>query len=261
MTAQLTLVAHYGPKPPALAHYIDQVLAMVAASAVGSHFQPYALEQIHATVVGLERIPAQPGEDENDFINLNEFVATGRRRTMDLACALRLARMLPPLTIRFGGFGPEDRRIESFGHSPYVRSFQLHLSQGRATIIGWRHWNGDFGHAGELWALRRRFDAQCGVRPKYVEDSDFFMTLGALVDLPPADSETWSALAAAAATVEARIRQQIADRPTDVVVSTNDLAVVRYQTSDLAPETSATYPILDPSLTATTLARLYGARS
>jgi hypothetical protein len=259
MAAQLTLVALYGRKPPTLARYIDQVLTMVAASEVGNHFRPYALEQIHATVVGLERIPAQPGDGDSNLFNLNEFAATGRRRTMNLACALRLARMLPPLTIRFGGFGPEDRRIESFGYSPHVRSFQLHLNQGRVTIIGWRHRNGDFAHAGELWALRRRFGAQCGMRPKYAEDSDFFMTLGALVDLPPADSETRSALAAAAATVEARIRQQIADRSTDVVVSANDLAVVRYQTSDLAPETSTAYPILDPSLTANTLARLYTA--
>jgi hypothetical protein len=253
MGAQLTLVAHYGPKPPGLARHINQVLAAIAASEVGRYFQPHCLEQIHATIVGLERVPA-----EIDVIdNLNEYAATGRRRAMELACALKLARRLPPLTIRFGGFEPEDRRIESFGRPPYVRSFQLHIAQGNATIIGWHHRDGDFRHADELWALRRRFHEQCGARPKYAADSDFFMTLGTLVDLPPSGSRAGIDLAVAAAAVEERIRRQIADRPVDVVVSAEDLAVVRYQTRDLTPTTSTAYPVLDPSLTATTLAQLY----
>ena len=50
---QLTLVSHYGPKPPTLARLIIE-LQQLLAQQLGTSFVPYALEQVHATVVGLE---------------------------------------------------------------------------------------------------------------------------------------------------------------------------------------------------------------
>ena len=52
---QLTLVAWLGDKPDALARILIDCQESIGAK-LGQAFEPYALEQIHATVVGLERV-------------------------------------------------------------------------------------------------------------------------------------------------------------------------------------------------------------
>ncbi|MCB0046445.1 MAG: hypothetical protein KDD92_13540 [Caldilineaceae bacterium] len=251
---QLTLVAFWGDKPPAFQRYLAEIGGRIGASPLGARFTPYAPEQIHATIVGLERMENEPG-----CYNLNQFLTTGERRSMDLAAALGLARAWPRLTVRFGGFDPDDDRVTSFGQTPFVRSFQLRRKAGKVMLMGWLHADGDFRRAGELWRLRRRFAEEAAVRPKYWADHDFYLTLGTLT--LPTDAAPSSAKPSAAEAFQATMRDYIAANPIDVIVSAADLAFVRYVDPALPLNGSSAYPVEEVGLDAQKLASLYTSRA
>ncbi len=250
--AQLTLVALYGRKPPQFARYLNAINELIQRSPLGSSFRPYALEQIHATIVGLERT-ATP----HAFENANRLAAANERATMDFERALHLARTFPPLTVRFGGFEPEERPFLSQGQRPYVRSFQVSRQQGKVIIIGWRHQGGDFSVHADLWTLRRQFGEEANVWPKYAEDSDIFITLGDLTAVSPTNPAGARSDAAAIGALEAAVRQQLVQRPIDVPITPAELSFVRYLEPALAPSTSTALPVLDPDLSASSLAACY----
>ena len=64
MTKQATLVSLYGDKDPRLAQFIRGCQAAVA-SALGDAFEPYALGQVHATIVGLEKRQGTHNQNRN----------------------------------------------------------------------------------------------------------------------------------------------------------------------------------------------------
>ena len=78
----LTVVAFYGPKPDALGALIGSV-QQAFAQALGAAFRPRPVDDVHATVIGLEDAPGC-ADDVAAF----------------LAAELRRA----PLELRFGGF-------------------------------------------------------------------------------------------------------------------------------------------------------------
>ncbi len=250
--AQLTLVALYGHKPPHLARYLNTINELVLRSPLGPFFRPYALEQIHATIVGLERT-ATP----HAFENANRLAAANERATMDFARALHLARTFPPLTIRFGGFKSEDKRLASRGQSPSVRSFQIQAQQGKVIIVGWHHRRGDFSVHADLWTLRRQFGEEANVWPKYAEDSDLFVTLGELTTASYKDSPCARLDFPAIEALEATVRRQLARHPIDVPITPAKLSFVRYIEPTLVSSTSTALPVLNPDLNASSLAACY----
>ena len=252
---QVTLVAHYGPKPAELAEHVGVALTAIERSSVGRHFRPYAPDQMHGTIVALDRAPARAG-----FDNANRLAAAGVRQPMNFARALTLARAFPRLTFRFGGFALDDRRIESAGQTAYERSFQMRPEQGKVIIIGWHHDGENFAAYRALWAVRRRFAAQCGIWPKYDNDSDFYMTLGDLIDLPAPGSADRRRLAGAMRALEAAVRQEFARHPVDVPTAASDLSFVRYSSPALPPTTSRAHPAADPALTPMRLRQWYNDR-
>jgi hypothetical protein len=247
--AQLTLVAFYGPKPVPLARLVAAIHTEIAASPLAPYFRPYTVAQIHATIVGLERA------EYHGLKNANFAAIRGEQAVMNLERALALARAWPALTIRFGGFKPEDRQLTSQGHSPYVRSFQLRLRQQKVVLIGWSHQAGNFERHTMLWALRRHFGQAANVWPKYDNDSDLFLALGELA-IPEEEAR---ATGNACIRLEATVRDQLSGAPIDVPLTAADLAFVCYTTPTLDPASSKAWRVLDPHLSAALLAGAYEA--
>ena len=258
---QLTLVAHYGPKKsPRQAPFMAYARACqqaVARSLLNERFTPYQEAQIHGTLIGLEETAGHPGAGPDIHYNANLWEQSGELRAMDLDCALDLARALPPLTIRFGGFDPQDKVIESRGRSAYARSFGIDWRTGKVVIMGWAHERGDFSGYTKFWAIRQAFGLQCWVHHKYENDSDFFVTIGELTGLERLDGGSLTQLRSAGERVAESIRARIAAprRAVDLPLCADDLSVVCYTDERLAPATSKAFPVTDPSVDAVTLWR------
>lgn len=240
---QATLVAFYGPKRGPLAKFLsacqDQLRRSVRQLGSGIEFRPYALAQIHATVLGLER-SAGPG-----FYNRNLQEISGRRQAMRprqlFDFILRSDHL--PFQVQLGGFADRDYPFQSRGARPYHRSFSV---QGRtAVVIGWPvvaaggkgacrshgHAPGSRAPPGyplALDALRRgacRFNVlHRWYREPTDIDNDLYLRLGALqADLSAAQRQL----------VEAQIRRALSARlPLTLQLTASDLAVVSYPADD-----------------------------
>lgn len=126
---QRTIVAWYGAMPEGLARLVAECQKLVAGLLPG--FVPYALEQVHATVVGLERV-ADTAEENRNF-----SVLRGERRRMDAEGYLRYLgeSSLLPFEVQFGGFEDRDYPFTSRGLRLYERSFSV---QGdKVVLMGW----------------------------------------------------------------------------------------------------------------------------
>src|SRR5881394_3532147 len=119
---QLTLVSHYGPKPAALGEKIRLLQSMLTEQ-LGSGFKPYALEQVHGTIIGLEG--ARVGMH---IRNENFRRYRGTERLIDFHGLLHFLRTWtePDWNVRLGGFDPvRDHGFTSAGQHPFVRSFSV----------------------------------------------------------------------------------------------------------------------------------------
>ncbi len=91
---QVTLVAHYGRKPAGLAAFLRYLQNNLATS-LGRAFQPYDIEQVHATIVGLEGCRA-------------DGAIRGRRSglSIDLSGIVGFLRgdAFAPIQVRVGGY-------------------------------------------------------------------------------------------------------------------------------------------------------------
>jgi hypothetical protein len=204
---RLTLVAFYGPKPDALSTLIAAAQEVLGAE-VGSAFRPRALDDVHATILGLEDAPGCAG-DVGAFI----------------AAQLRAA----PIELQFGGFSPDETALLSRGRSLHERSAVL--AGGRAVVIGWPVERGrPTARLGEL----RRDCARFGAVHKYhrgttAPDPDVYMVIGD-TDAPRAE------------TAEA-VRAAVLDRPTSVRLTAADVSLVRYADPALPRASSTRWPI------------------
>ena len=239
----LSLVAFYGPKPKQLVDYLLWCLELLD-TAVSAGFKPYELDQIHATMVGLEGryIDGQP-------VNEN-FLRLGSTRPMNLPGAIEFLREASeiPFQCRLGGFrSGEEYGFQSFGRHPFERSFEIQKS-GAVVVIGWPFAHGTVSR--ELVALRRGLESY-NILHKYhmtesVEDNDCYFVLGHL-DVESADPAELAAVTGA-------IRAKIAEaEPTLLTVDRDCLAFVRYADRSLPTSSSLRMPLrrdgslLDPS--------------
>lgn len=215
---QLTLVSHYGTKPVELERLI-RACHEVLARGLGGGFEPYASEQVHATLIGLE------GRREGDRI-----VNAQSRRRVDPGALLAFVRdEIPSLRVRIGGYRAEaDYGFTSRGQHPAERSFSI---QGRiAVAMGWPD-----DATSSLDRLRRKFDERLGVRHKYhtsadAVDNDFFFVLGTVTTPVPAE-------------VGNEVRACLAQSPVVVIVGRSTLRIVAYQDPRLPRETSQAFAL------------------
>lgn len=241
---QLTLVSHYGSKPPAFATLLGELQAHLRDS-LGRAFIPYDLAQIHGTIIGLEG-QRLAGEVHNEnFRRLRQRV-----QPIDFARLTSAARSMDAFQVRVGGFSERSRcDFVSNGRPPHERSFSI---QGEiAVAMGWPWQDGRYSE--RLVDFRKALE-QCGVLHKWHRneadrDNDFFFVLGRID----------AAIATAAkAEGESRLRRMLATRyPLELNVSSDTLAFVAYDDPRLPLSTSRVLAVNDPATTAEALRDLY----
>jgi hypothetical protein len=217
------------------------------------YFHPYALEQIHGTLVGMERATGQAG-----FVNANLLARTGDAIEMNFSRLTTTLAPHLPLAIRFGGFAADALPFLSAGHSPYTRTFSLQWLTGRCTLIGWPHRDGDFATRRVLNAIRDDLERACGLAHKYPEDNDFFLVLGRLLLPESLAGDELTELHGAAAVVEAKVRALLSSHPVDLVLGLDDLRIVAYEDVTLCPGSTASHELRNKDLTDAAIRRLYG---
>jgi hypothetical protein len=203
--SRTTVVAWYDPLPAGLAQVVDRVQTS-AVRLLGDGFTIRRPEQVHATVVGLERAsaPFDPAP---------------------LAAHLRAA-LTPPLTIRFGGFAPDDRRYLSRGRPLHERGFGVYGT--KAVLVGWPV-EGDAPT--RVLAELRRDCGTFGAAHLYGDDDpDVYLVIGEVGDVPVQHA------------VQA-VRRELAAAPVAVPLSADDLALVTYVDTALPRASTSWRPL------------------
>jgi hypothetical protein len=129
MSTQVTLISLYGDKNEDFSAAIKK-WQQVVAEGVGSAFTPYDVRQIHATIIGLERVRA-PAYNAN--------FSTHRKRDVAMNFDGLLAYVRGcghvPFEVQLGGFAQRDYPFTSRENTPYERS--LSVQGDKVVVIGW----------------------------------------------------------------------------------------------------------------------------
>lgn len=237
---QATIVALYGDKPEPLRSLLASLQADVA-DVLGRRFTPYRLEQIHATIVGLERNERQATR----LVNRNHAILRGAEVAMDFDGLLGFLRTsgLIPFTVQIGGFAERDYPFASRGARPFERSFSL---QGRsAVVMGWPVTARSYP---PVLAQLRRGAERFGIVHAYHAttadtDNDFYFRLGVIGDPPPVGDGIAEDLAR-------RLRQRLAAQPPlAATIGLSQLSVAFYAAPELSPATTRAFAVDDPAVT------------
>lgn len=245
----LTLVAYYGTKPDPLKQII-RLLQTALGSGLGPGFFPYAVDQVHATIVGLEG-----WRDGAEVFNSNTAQAASRHSAMNLHGLFQFMQGMPPLHIQIGGYSPSSNYpFTSRGLHPYLRSFSLNGTL--AVMMGWPA--ADSAYPMTLDALRRR-GRQYGILHKYHwnetdVDNDLFLVLGRVERKFVSEEK--------AETMQGALRQLLADQePLDLEIRSEDISVVAYMDTQLPTASSVRYSLSEALASVDTLKHLYDQQS
>ena len=248
MTKQATLVALYGTKDARFAQFILDCQAAVA-SALGDAFEPYTLEQVHATIVGLERRQGTRNQ------NRNFWQHQARSLEMDLDGYIDFLQntTLLPFDVQFGAYEERDYPFTSdpfqrgLETRPYDRSFVVW--HDKVVVMGWpvvEDAHGQERHRYPLTLERiRRIAQQYGLlhgyhRTEEAVDNDLYMRIGLIG--PPA---------VATASFLHDIRRTLSEwPPLTLSITINDLSIARYQDDRLPTETTVAIPVTKYAATA-----------
>lgn len=241
---QLTLVSHYGEKPREFRDLIQE-LQRPLLSTLGNNFLPYAVEQVHGTLVGLEGTATG-----NDVLSHNFLQLSGERRPFDFPGLLKFLRDdFAGFEIQIGGFHPDqDYGFTSQDKSPFLRSFSL---RGPAAVaMGWPRQQNSYPL--ELDLLRRSLE-RFGALRKWAWrdgeiDNDFYFVLGQLREPIPQPQLL---------AVESDIRAHLSKSSHLLRVGPETLSFVAYSDLRLTPETSRVLKLSDCAITAQSLAEVY----
>ncbi len=125
----VSLVALYGPKPDDLSWLIKQCQDQIAKMA-GRSFHPYDLEQIHATIIGLDQVPNTSGW------NLNYWNYRQRSAPMRFGAMLQFLRSdWFPFQVQIAGFQNRFYALPTRIGQPYQQTFSL--QDGKVILRGW----------------------------------------------------------------------------------------------------------------------------
>jgi hypothetical protein len=219
----ISAVAFYGPKTGRLRELLTGVQALIAEH-LGGDFRPYALDQVHATLIALNGVRAG-GTIVNEYL----LEHAGERREMDLPRVMDILarRFATPLRVRIGGFRPGQAvPFTSRGQHLAERSFSV---QGEAfVLVGWPA-DSLAGAARPVDELRREMNA-AGVLHRYHTkpadvDNDLHLVVGHHDGAP----------AAALARATAAVRDKLAADPADLTIGLSDVKIVAADSHTLAP--------------------------
>jgi hypothetical protein len=224
---QLTLVSYIRNKPAGLENSISRCKQFISDSEIGHFFKPYQTEQIHATLIGLEMI-----EKEGLLYNKNFFEKTRENKPVRLESLQKIITECLPLSIRFGGFKREYDHFLSAGRTPFERSFGIDPITRKIVLMGWPHTANIFDQA-LLLKYRKNFEDQCHVSHKYENDNDLYLVLGELDDSNNARNKNSDALIQSVQELNRKVRQFMAENPTDIMLTTDDIYLVMYSDPQL----------------------------
>lgn len=207
------MVAWYANRPASLTELVNR-LQQAAVRRCGTGFAPRPLEQVHATLLGLER-PVRGGP--RDLDGLLRYLAGEFRRE--------------PLDVQFGG--PDtDRRPLSAGKTRYERS--LVTAGTRFVLIGWPVPPAPFSRVGDIRRQAERFGFRHKYHPRPEDlDIDVYLVLGDITD---------SAQPGMAELVE-RLRREVLVTPVLVPLTADALSLVEYVDPRLPAATSVRWPV------------------
>jgi hypothetical protein len=228
----LSMVAFYGKKAPELGSLIQEIQSCIT-SVVEDKFKSYRLEQVHATLLGLE------GRKDSQGI-INKWFLQYRKETRyidfsNLLNYLRFSGRLP-IVVRIGGY---DRAVDygflSRDRHPYDRSFNI---QGNIAVsVGW-------SCRGDRFPLdldRLRLEGQnFNILHKYHQsvdtvDNDLYMRLG-MFQNALLDGEIDS--------IEQQVKKYLRSRsPLYVSLDIDSISFTYYQDEFLTPETTQIIPL------------------
>ena len=241
---QLTLTGFYGPKPPALAGLLRDLSGLIESTYLKEFFFPYPIEQIHGTLIGLERV-----EGKEKYLNANYWMWAGEKRSMDFSCLVSTLSEFLPMPLRIGGFAENFTGFRSFGDIPYRRALGIDWASGRVTLIGWPYSGGfssvDFTGRRPLWELRNRLAQQCYVRHKYHrhEDNDFYMVLGTLHQPEGLNKTLQEKLKREGQQLENSARTFLYHNPIILSLDQDTVSIVRYERETLERHSSRAWKI------------------
>jgi len=241
---QYTIAAFYGQKPQEFVSFLDGIREIISNHPLGRHFQPYANDQVHTTLMGLERLM-----DRNHSINLNRYEATGEACEMRLeGCVDLFESFLDGVRIRLGGFNPAYDQFLSWEARPYQRSFGIHASTGKVVLNGWPvlEGTGSVSFTDGVWQLRKNLHDKHNLRHKYhqYEDNDVFMVVGDLPNPHHQDTEDHQVFNLQRKELEDDVRTFLStSRPYYLKLSIEDIAVIGYQDPVLPPHETQVYPL------------------
>ncbi len=175
-----TLVAFYGKKSQAFSRLIKTIQSKVFESDLGDSFQPYSVEQIHATLMGLETM-----EWEGEVVNLNIWEELGLPQKMNFHNVVaNVSRAVGGLSVGFGGINIASDQQTLVTHGQPKRTFGIDPDRGKVVLNGWPVVVEPAGHvlSDAIWNLRLTLFEQHQMRHRYhrFRDNDVFMVLGNL---------------------------------------------------------------------------------
>jgi len=224
---KVTLVAWYGPKEALLASLIAELEALVAKE-LGKLFEPYAPEQVHATVIGLETVVHHERR-----VGANFLLARDVDAEIDPERALEIIQTSEhlPFALRIGGQRPDEpAEFLSRDQHPFLRS--ACVRGGAVVAMGWP-WK-DARWTSSLEGIRRELRAAGFLHKWHAReddvDNDGYFVLGraSVADLSVSEVDR----------IEQLLRKRLAERVVDVPLRREDLFVVAYEDPRLPLETS-----------------------
>ncbi len=252
-TKQATLVSFYKQKSNDLKRSILECLKNIEESKLSKIVKPYNIEQIHGTIIGVEKLPGFKNP-----INSNIWYDLERKAQMEFSHLKEIVSDHFPMTIRFGGFDKSFRSFKSFGKIPYQRTFQIQWETGKIILVGWPHDNNDFSNKA-LYELRKEIEDKCKIRHKYAKynDNDLFIVLGDLTDLETFSSKELKKLKKESADLEEVVRQYFSNNSFDVEIKLKDICIAKYTCQALPVESTTTYSLIKENFDSSLIKNLY----
>lgn len=239
--SSISLVAFYGKKPAPLVALLKELQGCLASHRLTQgQFNPYQLEQVHATIIGCEGLISDRGI-------ISRWFERHRRKTEYINIAGLVDylqhRANLPLTIRFGGYDRQKNyNFLSRDLHLSIRSFQINAlqEQGVPVLIGWSWENNRISLA--IDNLRRDLE-QFNLSHKYhptpeAVDNDFYLRLGTIER--QLSSEQMEEIAI-------DIRNLLETKPLCISIELEDLAFARYRDLQFTPATTKAIPVTEIS--------------
>ncbi|MFZ5820282.1 MAG: hypothetical protein ACOYYJ_10300 [Chloroflexota bacterium] len=254
--SQLALITLYGPKDNILESTISECQKIISAIP-GIKYSPYDMRQIHATLVGLERL------DSTEF---NKYFSEYRnqKKTIDFNGLIKFLRESNEIKfqVQIGGFSQQNYPFTSMGKKPYERSFQI--IKDKVVLIGWpisrkkkqnvaKEMDLDINvypntldnirHSLQNYNILHRYHAN----PTDI-DNDFYFRIGILDRNSITDKNLEK--------VEDNIRAFLSSiKP--IILSVEDIMIAQYKSEELPLDSTQTWSLSDKKLTQNFLWSLY----